>query len=140
MTPEQTKLVQDSFMLLKRCPRDPAELFYKRLFEIAPQVRPLFPDNMDEQKIKFFMMLNSTILNLKNLDILVPSIKAMGRRHVGYGVTVDQFGAVKNAFFWTLEEALGEWYSADVRDAWIATYTALEGTMKAGMESEELSS
>ncbi len=134
MTPEQTKLVQDSFMILKRGPKDPAELFYKRLFEIAPQVRPLFPDDMDEQKIKFLMMLNSTILNLKNLDILVPTIRALGKRHIGYGVTIEQYGPVKNAFFWTLEEALGDWYSSDVRDAWIATYTALEATMKEGME------
>ncbi len=136
MTPEQVQLVQDSFMILKRGPVEPADLFYKRLFEIAPQVRPLFPEDMEEQKIKFIMMLNSTILNLKNLSFMIQSIKEMGRRHIDYGVSLEQFGAVKNAFFWTLEQALGEKYTPETKAAWIAAYTALEQTMKEGMQEE----
>ena len=51
MTPEQIKLVQDSFAKVRPIAGTAADLFYGRLFEIAPQVRPLFPDDMAEQGI-----------------------------------------------------------------------------------------
>ncbi len=140
MTPEKIKVVQDSYMRLKMAHRDPADIFYERLFDIAPEVRGLFPTDIEEQKMKFSMTLDSTMLNLKNLSILVPSIKALGQRHKDYGVTLDHFGPVKTALFWTLENILAEHFSKEVREAWLETYNTLEKTMMQGMNEKNESS
>ena len=57
MTPDQVKLVQDSFAKVAPISAKAAELFYGRLFEIAPQVRAMFPDDMTEQRKKLMATL-----------------------------------------------------------------------------------
>ena len=57
MTPEQVSLVQESFKKVQPIAPQAADLFYGRLFEIAPQVRPLFPADLKEQKRKLMAML-----------------------------------------------------------------------------------
>jgi len=48
MTPKQVALVQDSFAKVAVTSEAVAMLFYDRLFEIAPQTRAMFPDDMIE--------------------------------------------------------------------------------------------
>jgi hypothetical protein len=46
MTPEQVKFVQDSFARVVPIGGTVANFFYDRLFRIAPDVRPLFPEHL----------------------------------------------------------------------------------------------
>jgi len=46
MTPEEVKLVKDSFRKVLPIAGVTADLFYDRLFESAPELRPLFPDDL----------------------------------------------------------------------------------------------
>ena len=50
MLPEQVMLVQESFKKVQPIAMQAADLFYGRLFEIAPEVRKLFPEDLTEQK------------------------------------------------------------------------------------------
>jgi nitric oxide dioxygenase len=43
MTPDQVKLVQQSFSRVAPISEQAAVLFYDRLFEVAPQVKSMFP-------------------------------------------------------------------------------------------------
>ena len=86
MTPEQITLVQTSFARVLPIADTAATLFYHRLFELAPDVRALFPEDMREQRRNLMQMLNVTVNGLSNLDRLVPMVEALGRRHVNYGV------------------------------------------------------
>jgi len=63
------------------------DLFYGRLFEIAPDVRALFPADLAEQKKKLIAMLATAVNNLHQVGSIVPAVQDLGRRHVGYGVT-----------------------------------------------------
>ena len=54
MTPDQIKLVQQSFAKVAPISEQAAVLFYDRLFEIAPSVRAMFPNDMTEQRRKLF--------------------------------------------------------------------------------------
>jgi hemoglobin-like flavoprotein len=49
MTPAQIGLIQQSFSKVAPISKQAAALFYGRLFEIAPEVKPLFRGDMDEQ-------------------------------------------------------------------------------------------
>jgi len=129
MTPQQIKLVQTSFAQVAPIAATAADLFYGRLFEIAPDVRKMFPDDLSGQKKKLMAMLGTAVAGLNRLDTLLPAVRALGQRHVGYGVSAEQYVPVGAALLWTLEKGLGEAFTPDVRDAWATTYRVLAGTM-----------
>jgi hemoglobin-like flavoprotein len=129
MTPHQVELVQASFQKVVPIAATAADLFYDRLFEIAPQTRNLFPADLAEQKKKLMAMLATAITNLHKLDTIVPAVKALGERHKGYGVTADQYAPVGAALLWTLEKGLGPDFTPETKLAWTEAYTALAGVM-----------
>jgi hemoglobin-like flavoprotein len=129
MTPEKIELVQSSFKKVVPIAGTAADLFYDRLFEIAPEVRRLFPQDMKDQKSKLMAMLGTAVANLHKLETILPAIKALGDRHKGYGVTSAHYAPVGAALLWTLEKGLGNDFTPEVKAAWTETYTALAGVM-----------
>ena len=131
MSPEQVALVQESFKKVQPIAAQAADLFYGRLFEIAPALRALFPDDLADQKTKLMAMLGAAVVNLHKLETIVPAVQDLGRRHAGYGVTAEHYKPVGEALIWTLEQGLGEAFTAPVRAAWVETYMTLAGAMQA---------
>ena len=129
MTPNQIKLVQTSFAQVAPIAATAADLFYGRLFEIAPQVRAMFPEDISEQKKKLMAMLGTVVAGLNNLDTLMPAVRALGRRHGGYGIKAQHYAPVGSALLWTLEKGLGAAFTPDVKDAWATAYIVLSTTM-----------
>jgi hemoglobin-like flavoprotein len=129
MTPEQIKLVQDSFAKVAPISEKAAELFYGRLFEIAPQVRAMFPDDMTEQRKKLMATLTIVVNGLNNLDTILPAASALAKRHVSYGAEAAHYPVVGQALLWTLEQGLGPSWTPEVAAAWTGAYTTLSGFM-----------
>jgi hemoglobin-like flavoprotein len=125
MTPQQVELVQTSFQKVVPIAGTAADLFYDRLFEIAPETRALFPPDISEQKKKLIAMLATAVTNLHKLDAILPAVKDLGQRHKGYGVTAAHYAPVGAALLWTLEKGLGPDFTPEVKAAWTETYTAL---------------
>ncbi len=130
MTPDQIKLVQQSFAKVAPIADAAADLFYDRLFESAPGVRPLFPDDMAEQKKKLMQMLATAVANLHRVDEILPALEDLGRRHVDYGTRPEHYDTVGEALLWTLEQGLGEAFTPAVEEAWTKTYAMIAGVMK----------
>jgi len=130
MTPDQVTLVQSSFKSVAPIASKAADLFYDRLFEIAPEVRRLFPADMSGQKLKLMGMLATAVNNLHQLDVILPAIRELGARHRGYGVSADHYAPVGAALLWTLEQGLGGAFTPEVRVAWADAYSALAGAMQ----------
>lgn len=131
MTPEKIELVQTSFKKVVPIAATAADLFYDRLFEIAPEVRPMFPQDLKEQKAKLMGMLGTAVGNLHQLETILPAVKELGQRHKGYGVTAAHYAPVGAALLWTLEKGLGADFTPEVEAAWTETYTTLAGVMTA---------
>jgi hemoglobin-like flavoprotein len=131
MSPDQVKLVQDSFKLVVPIAPQAADLFYGRLFEIAPQVKSMFPADLTEQKKKLITMLATAVNNLHQVETILPAVQDLGRRHVNYGVKDEHYKPVGEALIWTLEKGLGDAFTPAVKAAWIETYTTLQGVMTA---------
>jgi hemoglobin-like flavoprotein len=129
MTPDQIKLVQDSFAKVAPISAKAAELFYDRLFEIAPQVRAMFPDDMTEQRKKLMATLAIVVQGLNNLDTILPAASALAKRHVSYGAEAAHYPVVGQALLWTLEQGLGPSWTPEVAAAWTSAYTTLSGFM-----------
>jgi hemoglobin-like flavoprotein len=102
MTPDQIKLVQETFKSVLPIAPQAADLFYGRLFEIAPGVRGLFPTDLTAQKHKLMAMIGTAVANLHQVETIVPAVQDLGRRHVGYGVTDAHYQPVGEALIWTL--------------------------------------
>ncbi len=129
ITEQQKILVQTSFKQVAPIADVAAELFYARLFEIDPALRPLFRGDMKEQGRKLMQMLSVAVNGLNSLEKIVPAIQDLGQRHVGYGVREEDFQTVGKALLWTLEQGLGSEFTPDVKEAWTAVYTLVATTM-----------
>jgi nitric oxide dioxygenase len=129
MTPEQVTLVQQSFSKVAPIADQAAVLFYDRLFEIAPQVKAMFPADMTEQRKKLMGTLAVVVNGLSNLESILPAASALAQRHVAYGAKPEHYPVVGSALLWTLEKGLGDGWTPDVAAAWTAAYTTLSGFM-----------
>ena len=117
MTPEQVKLVQQSFAKVAPLSDQAAMLFYDRLFEIAPQVRAMFPPDMTEQRRKLMATLAIVVNGLSNLGPILPAVSSLATRHVAYGARAEHYPVVGSALLWTLEQGLGKDWTPEVADA-----------------------
>jgi nitric oxide dioxygenase len=129
MTPDQVALVQDSFKKVVPISDVAAELFYGRLFEIAPDVKPMFKGDMKEQGRKLMATLGVVVTGLTRLDTVLPAASALAKKHVSYGVMAEHYPIVGGALLWTLEKGLGDAWSPDLADAWGTAYGTLSGYM-----------
>ena len=94
MTPHQIELVQTSFAKVLPISEQAADIFYARLFELAPGVRALFKGDMVEQGRKLMAMLRSVVGTLNKLDVLVPVAQRLAERHVAYGAQPAHYAVV----------------------------------------------
>ena len=129
MTPSTIALIRDSFRRLTPISDQAAALFYARLFELDPDLRPLFRGDMTEQGRKLMSMLGMVVGSLERLDTMMPVVRALGARHSGYGVSEEHYATVGAALLWTLEKGLGADFTPGVREAWTNTYSLLANTM-----------
>jgi hemoglobin-like flavoprotein len=129
MTPDQVNLVQQSFAKVAPISDQAAELFYDRLFEIAPQVKAMFPADLREQRKKLMATLAVVVGGLGHLETVLPAASALAKRHVSYGAKAEHYPVVGGALLWTLEKGLGDGWTLEVADAWKAAYGALSGFM-----------
>ena len=131
-TMTQIELVQKTFAVVAPIADDVAALFYRRLFEIDPDLKSMFKSDMTQQRRKLMVMLTAAVKGLPRLDRLIPVLEDLGRRHVEYGVVDRHYETVGAALLWTLEKGLGSEFTPEVRDAWTTVYGVLAATMKAG--------
>jgi nitric oxide dioxygenase len=129
MTPDQINLVQQSFAKVAPISEQAAVLFYDRLFEVAPQVKSLFPADMTEQRRKLMATLAFVVGGLGNLQSILPAASSLATRHVGYGARPEHYPVVGGALLWTLEKGLGSDWTPEVADAWTAAYGTLSSFM-----------
>jgi nitric oxide dioxygenase len=129
MNPKQVELVQESFAKVAPISEAAAKIFYDRLFEVAPQVRAMFPDDMTEQRKKLMATLAVVVGGLTNLPSILPAASALAKRHVSYGAKAEHYPVVGGALLWTLEKGLGEAWTPDVAAAWTSAYGTLSGYM-----------
>jgi hemoglobin-like flavoprotein len=131
MTPEQKRIVKETWQLVVPIADTAARLFYERLFEIDPTTRTLFKaERLAEQRRKLLQVLAAAVHGLDRLDDLVPVVEDLGRRHAGYGVTERHYQSVGNALLWTLEQGLGPAWTVEARAAWSEVYGLLSGVMQ----------
>lgn len=131
MTPDQKRLVRETWEQVTPIADTAATLFYDRLFAIDPDLRDLFREtDMAAQRDKLVATLANVVQNLDYLEILVPTIEDLGQRHVGYGVTDAHYDSVGAALLWTLARGLGDSWTPEAEAAWTEAYGTISGIMR----------
>src|SRR5712691_3722139 len=132
MTPEQITLVQSSFERLG--PQRPfmATRFYQELFGRDPALRDLFTTDLAQQEVKFAAKLTEIVRAIPRLDELLTHTRALGARHLVYGVRAADYQTVGNALFAALAAILGSSFDPPTREAWTLAYNLVAETMLEG--------
>lgn len=136
MDAKTISLVQSTFQQVVPIAGTAASLFYTKLFELDPSLRPLFKSDITEQGKKLMQMIGVAVNGLNNLDALVPAVEQLGARHVGYGVQDSHYDTVGTALLWTLNKGLAEDFTPEVEAALTEVYTLLAGVMKEASKTQ----
>src|SRR3954462_2207318 len=115
LTDDQKELVRLSFSRVERIADVVGLIFYKRLFELDPSLQPLFHHSIQEQSKKLMATLKMAVDGLENRNELTSAIRALGRRHVQYGVKDQHYDTVGEALLWSLAHALGADFTPPAR-------------------------
>lgn len=130
ITDRQIQLIQESFTHVEPIAEQAAEIFYSKLFEYDPSLKPLFKNNMKDQGKKLMTMLKMAVNGLNNLDKLVIVLQQLAERHVNYGVEPKDFTPVGNALLYTLKTGLGDKWNPELRQAWVDVFRLMATVMK----------
>lgn len=133
--PHHSHLIRKSFALIESHGSIAALIFYRRLFELDPALRPLFQTDIEVQAKKLTDMLGTLISMLDRGPALATELKAMGARHAGYGVMDAHYAIVGKALLDMLQEVLAAAFTPEVREAWGSLFHSVESLMKEGAEA-----
>lgn len=130
MTTEQAHIIRQTFDLVAPMADSVAAVFYRRLFELDPSLRAMFPPTLVDQGRKLMQMLGAAIAMLDRPQQLISVLESLGKRHADYGVHDEHYDTVGEALLWTLERGLGPVFTPDVKAAWAALYGVVATTVK----------
>lgn len=132
MTAKTIHALRTSFARVESLGHVAALIFYKRLFELAPHLRPLFPDAIEDQSKKLIDVLAAALGMLEKPEDLRIMLGQLGARHVDYGVKPEHYDIVGAALLDMLASILGRDFNPALREAWTSLYSAISTTMLAG--------
>lgn len=130
MTPNQIDVVQASFNTLAPKAKTLVEDFYDEVFRVAPHLRHIFPDDMQEQRAKLIKTLTYAVNGLKFPLSVIPVVQSLGVQHRGYAVDPEQYRIIGEALLTAISKTRGPAFTAEEREAWTACYTLLSNVMQ----------
>lgn len=128
-TEREIEIVRETWAPAAKDPDAVARLFYGRLFEVAPAVKPLFKQDMTEQGRKLMQMIGVAVNNMHRIEEIVPALVELGERHDDYGAEPEHYPVVGEVLLETLAGALGDEFTDEAARAWEKTYSAVAGVM-----------
>ena len=130
MTPEQMRLVRQSFATMMKRKADAGRAFYDHLFAIAPELRPMFKSDINAQATKFIDMLGVIIGLLHDPSSLSHTLAQLAHNHRAYGVRDEHFDRVREALVLTLSDFLDDAFTPELKAAWRDLYSLVASAMK----------
>lgn len=113
-------------------------LFYARLFEIAPHLKPLFKNtSMRNQHAMFIYMIGMGASTFMNNAQDYSLLQTLGVRHRSYGIKIEHFGYFREALLWAFTEVMGDDFTPDHAAAWNKLFTAIVHTMNGDVAASQ---
>jgi hemoglobin-like flavoprotein len=135
-TAEEIGQIRDSFDAMGLARRKVAEAFYQRFFQLVPEARSMFPQNMERLHLKLMDTIAALVGALDNPVMFQSIIDQIGRQHARFGVTPSHLTAFGDALLWTWERHFGSAFTPEVREAWTTLYEAVRSDMLRAIEAD----
>ena len=129
VTAAEVEQIRDSFADLQENLDAHSAYFYESLFRHAPDLRPMFRDDLEGQGMKFMRTLGVIIGKLRDEDSLAPQYTDLGKKHAMLGVIASQFEPMEAALMDTLRKALGDKFTPELETAWRKAYAQVSANM-----------
>ncbi|CAK8999432.1 unnamed protein product [Durusdinium trenchii] len=138
-----------------------AEYFCKKILEISPEIKDLFPPSVrcryrdwstDEEEDERCLAsspalrrlfgrvidaVGSAVAGMQDMNRMVPALTELGLRHVNYNVKEEHFQVFEKALMITLREGLGDLFTKEVEFAWNMAFNFMSATMISGLRSAQ---
>jgi hemoglobin-like flavoprotein len=124
MTPEAIGLVKASYADVTTKPRQLAARFYDRLFDAAPNLRPLFPGDLTLLQGHFEAAVALVVRNLDDVGTLRESLRDLGAQHVHWGARPEDYVTAREALVAAIG-ALSPSWDATLEQHWRRAVTAI---------------
>jgi hemoglobin-like flavoprotein len=127
-----------SFDLIAPRGEELVDVFYRRLFETAPAVEPLFA-HTDLRKQKSMLLATLVLLrkSLRDLDAITPKLRQLGARHVAYGALPEHYPVVAEVMLASMAEIAGEAWTPEIEAAWASALGLVATAMLEGAEEAQ---
>lgn len=129
MTPEDVALVLRQGRRLRRLPEF-TEAFYGAIFRLRPDLRHMFPDDLEGQRKRFVTEFDALIFEIDHLHELNSRAAKLGSRHHSYGVQPDHYGSVGEALLEALQVVLAEEWDEYSEQAWSGAFGLVADAMQ----------
>jgi hemerythrin len=142
MTPEQTRILAQSYAKLENRLYELGSAIFDRLFEVDPNSRRLFKGDVEEQKLKMARLFGEFV-RLKTRshhfmpvtgsagEVIIPGVGALGARHeLNYGVRPQHFHYMRDALLYAIRSLLGRDYNDEVGRVWAEAFDMLAQAMQ----------
>lgn len=130
LSAKDKQLIQSSFKQVVPIADAAAAIFYAKLFEYDPALKKLFRGDLKKQGQMLMSTLKAAVDGLDDVPALARVLQALAKRHLDYGVKVDDYTPVGNALLYTLHKGLGDGFTPEVRQAWVNVYTIIANVMR----------
>jgi hemoglobin-like flavoprotein len=130
LTTRQILVIKLSWSYLSNRLGDFGHIFYKTLFELSPETKALFSNDLEVQKLKFSDMVNRIVVSIQTPENIDEILVNLGESHSGYGVKQHHFDAVSLAFLLSLKKMLKKKFNADTEEAWTMAFNYIAFKMK----------
>ena len=130
MTPDQARLLRDSFAELVLLTDTVAATFYERLFATDPDLAPLFATtDCVAQGRRLMAALEFVVNGADRPNTLLIPLQELAWRHIRYGAREQHFLTVGQALMETLAAHFGPQFTPPLCDAWRAAYEMVSRVM-----------
>lgn len=129
LTQEDIRIVQESLPTIRNHLEPASMTFYENLFKVAPDLRPMFREDLAGQGMKFFSTLHTIFEMLTNAEGARSEMGELAFSHSTLGVKAEHFAPMREALDMTLTETLGQDFTPEIRAAWLKSYDEVAGEM-----------
>ncbi|MGR3759641.1 globin domain-containing protein [Roseobacteraceae bacterium NS-SX3] len=130
LTGKELELLQNSYARLHAEMDLHSVYFYEALFRRAPELRPMFRDDLEAQGMKFMTTLGRILSALRDPEALSGKLAELGKFHAAIGVTGAQFAPMEEALVDTMHHVLGSDMSSELERAWRTAFKEVSEEME----------
>lgn len=132
-----SRLLKESWALVEDRQDKLAAHFYARMFLTYPQLRDMFPVQMDVQRARLLGAIVSAIQDFDDPERVDEYLRALGRDHRKFYVEPAHYEMVKFALVEALREYAGDDWNLQYEQAWSDVYDLIAAKMIAGAKADD---